>query len=329
MATDTNTTQESQWSSVPNAGLIDGQQATASTAAASRPVDATAAGFAKRKVGLKQTVAGQLNKIIDADGPLQQQAAARSRAAMADRGLVNSSMAVGAGQAAVIDSAMPIAQQDAATYSAAAAQRVSERNQTNQFNANQANQVALTNQAAEQDINKFNASQQTQTSQFNASARQAADQFNISENAAMLRQGMDADTRVKLADIEANYQTLMQASQSAGTLYSQMLTNLSNITMNKDMSAAAKDAAVRQQYEYLTNGMNLIAAMNNLNVDDLLKFDPPGAPPPPPGAPPPRPPAPPPPPGGGGSGGGGYGGYGSGGSNGNYYGGGNYDMIGA
>ena len=60
------------------------------------------------------TVEGRLNSIIDKNSALQQSAATRANEQMASRGLVNSSMAVGAGQKAVIDSALPIATSDAA-----------------------------------------------------------------------------------------------------------------------------------------------------------------------------------------------------------------------
>lgn len=62
------------------------------------------------------TVQGQVSNIIDQNSPLMQQAATRGLQAANSRGLLNSSMAVQAGQAAVLDAAMPMAQQDAATY---------------------------------------------------------------------------------------------------------------------------------------------------------------------------------------------------------------------
>ncbi len=63
------------------------------------------------------TVQGQLKKILDEDdSPLMRRARAMALAQMAGRGLLNSSLAATAGYAAMIDKALPIAQQDAQTY---------------------------------------------------------------------------------------------------------------------------------------------------------------------------------------------------------------------
>jgi hypothetical protein len=80
----------------------------------------TAAQFApqEREVNAAQeTTAGQLQTILAQDSPLMQQARAQAKQGMAQRGLVNSSMAQGAGVAAMLDRATPIAASDAATYS--------------------------------------------------------------------------------------------------------------------------------------------------------------------------------------------------------------------
>ena len=67
-----------------------------------------------------QTVASNVESIIAKDSPLLQQAYARSQARMNDRGLINSSQAISAGQSALYDAALPIATADAATYDRAA-----------------------------------------------------------------------------------------------------------------------------------------------------------------------------------------------------------------
>lgn len=67
-----------------------------------------------------QTVQDQLQQIIAADSPLMQQARARALQSANARGLLNSSMAITAGDSALYDAAMPIAQQDASTYADAA-----------------------------------------------------------------------------------------------------------------------------------------------------------------------------------------------------------------
>lgn len=78
-----------------------------------------------------QTVQGQLQQIIATDSPLMQQARARAMQTANARGMLNSSMAASAGESAMYDAAMPIAQQDAGTYADAAKFNVGEQNTFN------------------------------------------------------------------------------------------------------------------------------------------------------------------------------------------------------
>ncbi len=94
----------------------------------------------------KETVAGQVESIIKKDSPLMELAGTRAKQSANSRGLLNSSMAVQAGEAAVLDAAMPMASQDASTYA-----RNRETNQAteNQFKLEQGMQELRGNQAKE------------------------------------------------------------------------------------------------------------------------------------------------------------------------------------
>lgn len=59
------------------------------------------------------SVSGRVNQIISEGSPLMERAETRAKEQMNGRGLLNSSMAVGAGQTALYDAAMPMAAQDA------------------------------------------------------------------------------------------------------------------------------------------------------------------------------------------------------------------------
>ncbi len=60
------------------------------------------------------SVSTQLNKVLGEDSPILQTARTRAAQSAEGKGLLNSSLAVQAGEQAVIESALPIAQQDAA-----------------------------------------------------------------------------------------------------------------------------------------------------------------------------------------------------------------------
>jgi hypothetical protein len=62
------------------------------------------------------TVAGQLESLLGADSPYIDRARLSAMEYANSRGLLNSSMAAGAGEAAAIDAALPIAQSDASAY---------------------------------------------------------------------------------------------------------------------------------------------------------------------------------------------------------------------
>ena len=108
-----------------------------------------------------QTVSRQLKGILDVNSPLLQQARTNALQQMNNRGLLNSSMAISAGQNAVIQNALPIAQPDASMYGNAA-----------QFNANADNSMSL-----------FNANALNQASQFNKGAQ---NQFDMTDKAATI-----------------------------------------------------------------------------------------------------------------------------------------------
>lgn len=88
-----------------------------------------------------ETMQGQLSSIMAKDNPLMRLARTSATQQMAQRGLINSSMAAGAGTAAMLDKALPIAQQDSQIYSNRALANQDATNQQNQFNTAQTNDV--------------------------------------------------------------------------------------------------------------------------------------------------------------------------------------------
>ena len=94
-------------------------------------------------VSADETVSGQMDKILASNSPLLQRAKTRAAQAANSRGLLNSSMGVQAGEEAVLTTAMPMAQQDAATY-----------NKQGLTNQTAANQFGLSNQNFQQQTGK-------------------------------------------------------------------------------------------------------------------------------------------------------------------------------
>ena len=96
----------------------------------------------------KQTVQGQLAGLTDPNSQINARAIAQAQQDASKRGLINSSIAGSAAQSAVLDKALPVAQQDAQMYSNVALTDSAAENTASQFNANAANQFGLQDKAA-------------------------------------------------------------------------------------------------------------------------------------------------------------------------------------
>jgi hypothetical protein len=148
-------------------------QSNATTSQAQTAKGHTAAGVGSVKAGLRNinqatdTVAGQFDALTQKGSPLMTLARTNAAQQANSRGLLNSSMAIGAGEMAAYQAALPIAQQDASTYF-----QQGRDNQQHQNNAN------LYNHQAETQNRQFNAGQLNQTSQFNAQTGTQNNQFN-------------------------------------------------------------------------------------------------------------------------------------------------------
>jgi hypothetical protein len=197
-----------------------------------------------------QTVAGQLNKILDPNSPIIQQALSQGQQLANERGLSNSSMAQTAAQSAAYQAAVPIANADAQTNAKAAG-----------YNADETNQFGIKN-----------ADYLNTASQFSANAANQKSIAQMQSDTQINLQKLDSATRENLATIEANYKTLMQSNQSASDLFRQVTQNITNIQMSNQMDGAAKQQAVDNQMKLLQNGMGVNGAISNLNLSGLLDF---------------------------------------------------------
>ena len=259
--------------------------------------------------GQDATVQGQIANITTSGSPLMQRAETRANQQANARGLLNSSMAVQAGQAALYDAALPIAQQDAQTFA-----------RSGEFNANAANAASINNAQFTNNARTFNASaanealgqqrtagvasaaqqrdiaaqERQQTNQIGAQERmQAADlasrdsmqryqlavqqAMNTADNATRVQlQEMDARTRESLAGIESRFKVQMQTSESMARSYQQLTDGITRIMLDPDMDATAKQAAINNLTAVYNNTLQMQSAVSGLNLGSLLTA--PGAP---------------------------------------------------
>lgn len=209
------------------------------------------------------TVQQQVLDIVKNDSPLIQQASNQALIDMNARGLVNSSLAVGAARDAVYKTALPIATTDANAYNQAMfksgdaanlalTNTANAQNQAAQFNTAATN-LALTNTAnAKNAASNFeaaagnqaslaNAQLGTNTSLANSAAANDAGKLAYGTQAQYNLAGLDAETRTQLANLNA------QTQMETATLDAATRTQIANLDAATRTTLANLDADTRLQ----------------------------------------------------------------------------------
>ena len=223
-----------------------------------------------------ESVAGQLNTILAKGSPLIDVARSGAMETANSRGLLNSSIAAGAGEKAAIETALPIAQQDAATYSQAAGVNQAASNTGKLFNAGSVNTSNL-NQA--QAGNTSLQTTQAGQIQSNLSAQAGRIQSDLSAQAATqerttqtLIQQMRGDQATTLANIESQYKQLTQTNAGAANFFAETQKQLVSALGNPNTSADQKASEVSAINATLQSGLAVIGAIANLDLGGLLNF---------------------------------------------------------
>jgi hypothetical protein len=256
----------------PTAGLLTNAQTSTAQINPASSGPAQQASVNKWNVDAPQTVQGQISGIIAQNSPLMQQAQTTALDQMNQRGLLNSSMAIGAGHQAVYNAALPIATADAATYAKSAG-----------FNADASNTIGVSNTAAANQALEANAARTQQANLVNQQsvnanvAKQMDEAFlaatNNADNETKLKlQTLDANTKIALTNTEANNKAILQSSASASDLYKQVTVNIANIASNKDMDPTYKQSMIDQQMNVLQNGLFVQGKFAPLDLSKLVDF---------------------------------------------------------
>lgn len=220
----------------------------------------------------KGTVAGQIKGLIDANSPLMQQAETRARQEMNARGGLNSSMAIGAGQDAVINAALPIASADAGSNNQFALTNTGNQQQVNLNNADTANKVNILNTEATNASKQFGAQQTNALNTTQAQLTADTAKANAQQQNLMVINQLDQENKIQLADIQATYQNQMQANSGSSALFNSTMSAINNIQQSTTMDAATKLASTNQQVQLLKAGLSLQGSIANLNLSSVLNF---------------------------------------------------------
>ena len=191
------------------------------------------------------TVESRLDGLLSKNSDYMQRATSRADQMSNRRGMLNSSMAVGAAHGAAIDAALPIAQQDAASelqmelvnlgYSNDEARIISEQSvtknnletgleqDTNQFNATLEHDANVANQDA---TNTANLAKAAEDNRNNFAVLQA----DISGQLAAI----DSELALNLEELTSAYDILQNLDSINGAIYQQLTAEIGTILANSD-----------------------------------------------------------------------------------------------
>ena len=241
----------------------------------------------------KKSTAGRVDSIIAADSPLMQRAAAKAGQAMNARGLMNSSMAIGAGQAAVMDAATPIATSDASLYQQAQEKNQTAVNQANQFNATNTTDIATKGMSLGESSRQFNTGEAGRDTRFNKEFAQRDEHFGvetglkkqeIAQRDSQFSQrfdqdvklaGIDRETRMAVLKTEAKFKTDIAGNENVANAWATTMRDISTIQNNPDLDAATKATLIKNTtggFQAFTNFWKKTTG-GAVDVSDLLNFN--------------------------------------------------------
>lgn len=196
-----------------------------------------------QEVGENSLVANQMTGLLSKSNPYMQQAETTGLKAANRRGLLNSSMAVGAVEGERIKAALPIAQQDAATFG--------NQDLTNQQFVNQAGQF---NAGAQTDVSLSNTASKNKAAEFNAATQAQMDLAEFGETGVNYRANLENDLRRYVADLETSVGDKESFLKFANENNQQFMVQTSEIMRSNDIDPDTKTKMINElQAIYKTN----------------------------------------------------------------------------
>ena len=221
----------------------------------------------------KATVAGQMQSLLSADNPYIKQQESLAREEAAAKGLRNTTMGVLAGRQAAIESALPIAQQDAETYAAAAGVQQEAEYAQEAIQGEAIVSGAMIKQKAEieqksQDIqNAFEAKMTGLSEQSKAllTDLQGSYEKSIAE--------LEIASAEYLAEQELTFTENARIQETNATLMRNFQVTVENLMTDEELLEAGSDAvnnAISEALNLTKNMMKFSAASSGL---DMTEFD--------------------------------------------------------
>lgn len=224
-----------------------------------------------------ETVAGQLKGLLTPGSAYlstedNQRAKATADQEMNSRGLINSSIAMGARRGAEIDRALQIATPDAAAYGTAKRDNQLAGNTASQFGADAKNRASLSNASEQNQFAKMDKQGKIERGLQTLRGDQESGLQTLRGTQAANVAQIQAASQKETAKIEGSYNQLIKTNESAGALYQQTTDAMNKILTNPDMDAATKQSAINKQLQLLKGGLNVMGKLSGLDLTSLLNF---------------------------------------------------------
>ena len=194
--------------------------------------------------GTTGTVAGQMEGILAKESPYLQAARERGEQYAHSRGLLSSSMAAGAAEKAAIEAALPIAQQDAATYSKAGLQ-----------------QQAFEESAGLVDIKAGASSQLAEQEAFHARELE-----NIQQHGANYRQQQEIALKERLSAADVSLAEKGALADSLTALGDNFQAKLAGIQVDPNLNASAKTDAIQTLQEAYEANLQSLGSIYGVEI---------------------------------------------------------------
>ena len=212
-------------------------------------------------------VADIVADITSKDSQIMQRANAQGLQAANRRGLLNSSIAAGASQAAVLDQAIPMAQQTAAQRHDTSQTRlqggIASTMQNQQFHEN----TALTAQEGQIQASLQGSRLDAEASMLGARLT-SAESIAVMDNETRERvAGMESGLRERLASLEIDEADRRGAESVFTTLQGIYSDNYRTVMANEDLSAEDRNAHLESIGDMLQSQLNAIESVSNVSFD--------------------------------------------------------------
>ena len=222
----------------------------------------------------KSTVQGQMESILASDSPYIKLNEQMAQERAAGRGLVNTSIATRQGQLAAIQSALPIAQQDAQTYAQAQAQQQAAEYGQETIKSEAIVSGALVEQKAgierkQTDINNaFAAAMAGADAQQKIWGQDLQNTFN--EGMQMLEQAHQQS----LLQMELDHTQAVAVAEHSAAIMQNYQVSVENMLQDPDfleMGPEAVNNAINQLQTLAANSIGFIGASQEVNMDNWLR----------------------------------------------------------